>query len=98
MGRGRNVRFLWKKGYVYNHPPFRHYYIARNHIYEAKKYPGEYRIADEIRRELRSVSQIILFERDKKEKIAARLKGMKDGLHMSISEENNTGKITEDSM
>lgn len=91
VGQGRNVHFLWVKGCVYNHPPFRHYFIARNHIYVARKYPGEYRLIDEIKRELRSISQILLFEKEKKAKMAARMKGVKDGLRMGIEGENIHG-------
>ena len=79
VGHGRNVRFLWKKENVSNHPASRQYYMARNHIYVARKYPTEFKIYKELRKELHHYRMIIMYEEDKLKKIKARIRGVRDG-------------------
>lgn len=84
VGHGKDVRFLWIKDCVYNHPAWRQYYMARNRIYAARKYPEEFKIRKELKKEWRNFRLILLFEEDKGAKLKARLKGIKDGFAMQI--------------
>lgn len=78
VGKGKNVRLLFKKYIAYNHSVFRQYYMARNHIYLAYKYPNEVSLFKEWIREFRSWAIIILYEDNKMKKIQSRIKGLKD--------------------
>lgn len=95
VGHGKNVRFLWMKDQIYNHPAFRHYYIARNRIYVARKYPEEFVIWREVCKEVRNLRLILCFEDDKIAKCKARIRGIRDGFKMeikrSVSEKNING-------
>lgn len=84
VGHGKDVQFLWKKDVVYNHPASRQYYMARNRIYVARKYPNEFNIRKELLKEFRNYRLILLFEKDKRCKIAARIKGVRDGFKLPI--------------
>ena len=84
VGHGKNVSLLGKKYITYNHSPFRQYYMARNHMYLARKYPDEKKLVKEILREIRSNLLILVYEEQKLQKIRARLKGFWDGLHMEL--------------
>ena len=78
VGKGKNVSLLGKEYITYNHPPFRQYYIARNHLYLARKYPSEISQIKEAIREIRAQILIMIFEDNKINKLAARWKGIKD--------------------
>lgn len=85
VGHGKDVQFLWKKDVVYNHPASRQYYMARNRIYVARKYPKEFNLRKEMLKELRNYRLILFFEKDKINKIVARIKGVRDGLRLPIT-------------
>lgn len=84
VGHGRNVRFLWKKDIIYNHPANRQYYMARNQIYVARKYPTEFNMCSQLKKEIRKMLLVILFEENKIEKCRARIRGVRDGFKMGI--------------
>ena len=85
VGHGKNVSLLGKRYIAYNHSPFRQYYMARNHIYLARKYPDEKKLLKEMLREMRSYLLILFYEDQKLQKIKARVKGVWDGFHMELS-------------
>lgn len=87
IGHGRDVKFLWKKDVVYNHPAFRQYYMARNRVYVARKYPEEFILRKELLKELRNYRLILFFEKNKFEKMRARIKGVKDGFKLKITDQ-----------
>lgn len=78
VGKGKNVRLLFKDYIVYNHSAFRNYYIARNHLYLIRKYPESFNTLKEYIREIRSEVLIILFEKNKFSKLRSRWKGIID--------------------
>lgn len=78
VGHGKNVRFLNKNYIVYNHSPFRNYYIARNRFYLLKKYPRELSLIKEVLHECRLEVMILLFEEDRIKKLKQRWRGIKD--------------------
>lgn len=84
VGHGQNVRFLWKKDVVYNHPAIRHYYVARNKIYVARMYPDFFNLKEELKKEKRHIRKVWMYEKDKKNKVAAIKKGVKDGLELPL--------------
>ncbi len=86
IGHARQVYFLGKKRYIYNHSAFRKYYMVRNTIYLKKKYDRQLTkglyvyIRDEFLR-------VLLFEEDKWAKITAMAKGLRDGLQMEVNQD-----------
>ena len=78
VGHGKNVRLFLKKQVVYNHSALRNYYIARNHLYMAKKYPQEFPILKMYLKELETRLLILLYENDKRKKLRARRQGFRD--------------------
>ena len=58
--------------------------MARNRIYVARKYPSEFKIFREIVKEFRNFRLILMFEEKKREKLVARIKGIRDGFTMPI--------------
>lgn len=82
VGHGKVVNLLWKKYETYNHSPLRQYYMARNRLYVAKKYPSQFKYYKTVLAEIRECILILLYESDKKKKIVARVKGMLDAKYM----------------
>lgn len=82
VGHGKSVTILGKKYEIYNHLPFRQYFMARNRFYLVKKYSGEYKYGKEILREFRDWYLIVKYEKNKYKKIRARISGLIDSLRM----------------
>ena len=61
-------RFIFWRVLVKNHSPFRKYYIARNIIYIARKRESFFLIFKSILQEVKLVSIVFLYEKDKKTK------------------------------
>ena len=75
-------RFLGKLRSTSNHSILRRYYIARNGIYVYKKFAFTYPlwIANDAYRFLKALIMLVLFETDKRQKLAAIIKGIMHGL------------------
>lgn len=86
VGHGRNVKLLWRKRVVYNHSALRNYYMARNHVYMAKKYPQDVSMMKTMIKEWERRLLILLYEDRRREKITARRQGVKDGRNMRMGE------------
>lgn len=86
VGHGRNVRLLWKKRVIFNHSPLRNYYMARNQVYMARKYPQERSGTKTFLKEMETELLILLYESDKKQKIAARWRGIRDAKRGKMGE------------
>lgn len=82
VGHGKNVKLFMKDYIIYGHSPFRQYYIARNHKYLVRKYPGQFSHAKEIIREIRDEVLILLYEKDKLPKLQQRWRGLMDTRRM----------------
>ena len=63
--------------------------MARNQIYVARKYPEEFSMYKQLKKELKKIWLVILFEENKWEKCKARIRGVKDGIRLDIKKENN---------
>ena len=84
--------FLGIKVIVKNHNAFRKYYIARNTIYCARKKS----IGSVFKANLKIIKQIcivILFEKDRKNKLHSIVKGFIDGYRIVIPKKNSGGKL-----
>ncbi|WP_036609250.1 glycosyltransferase family 2 protein [Oribacterium sp. P6A1] len=86
VGHGRNVNFLGKQKIIYNQSVLRNYYIARNHVYMAKKYPQVYSMTKVRMKEIESRLLILLYESNKMAKLKARRKGLRDGMNNKMGE------------
>lgn len=78
LGKSEIRHFFGHDVLVDNHSAFRRYYMTRNRLYIAKKYYGTKGYTKEYLKVLLSKGKIILFEEDKKEKLQAIKKGIKD--------------------
>lgn len=84
LGNSRIFQFGNKKIKVWNHSSFRKYYIFRNAIYVARKYPEYYSLHKEMEFRIKDLLKIILFENNKIDKLNKSIKGMNDGFKMEI--------------
>lgn len=79
IGDSRSIHILGKSPIIWNHSPFRQYYIQRNAIYIDYKL-GEYSFSKSLRRFLKDLIFVLIWENDKYEKISAMLSGWRDGM------------------
>ena len=86
VGHGRNVRLFGREKIIYNHSPLRNYYIARNHVYMAKKYSEDFSMLKVRLKEFETRILILLYESDKFAKIHARRMGIRDGINNRMGE------------
>lgn len=91
MGHIKQKSILKKSIVVMNYNPFRYYYIARNSILIAKRYPNEENLSRAIVHQLKIEFKIILFEKNKFSKSKAVFKGIKDGIKISSKRKNYLG-------
>lgn len=89
VGHGKNVRLLWKNRIAYNHSSLRNYYMARNHVYMAKKYPQDVSMLHVIIKEIEMECIILFYEKNKVEKIGARHEGFIDGIKLNMGKRRN---------
>lgn len=78
VGHGENRMFLGKQIVVYHHNPIRIYYLTRNTVWMHKKHPQVYTLAVTIKKLLAIFIRIVLYEKDKKEKINKFFKALAD--------------------
>lgn len=85
VGHGKMVKILWRDFPLFNHPPFRNYYMARNDIYLTRKHSNRYNpVYRVIVREIISIWLIIRYEEQKTEKLKARWKGVREAFSMKL--------------
>ncbi|OUO45674.1 glycosyltransferase [Megasphaera sp. An286] len=85
-GHGKNVSFFGKKYIMYNKSAWRRYYMTKNEIYLARKFP-EYQ--SPFRTTIRCLWQsvlILIYEEDKINKFIKGIKGIYKGITMKIKE------------
>lgn len=79
-------RFLWRKVCVTNHPPLRVYYLVRNRLVLYRRYwksaPGF--VVLDICRLLMVFIKIVSYESERRSKLNAFWKGLKDGIHLLL--------------
>lgn len=83
VGEKEEAKFLMFKFSILSHAPVRHYYISRNHVYLLKKHFKKHKIFC-IKKQIiftLYVLNILLFQYNKKEKIAMIIHGFQDAKH-----------------
>ncbi len=86
MGHATSVNFLGKKIYTPNYPPIRYFYIARNSIYVARKYPLEENRFKKFLQQIKLQIHILFFEKNKMKKIKAIKSGIYQGLTLNLTD------------
>ncbi|MBQ7707418.1 MAG: glycosyltransferase family 2 protein [Lachnospiraceae bacterium] len=84
IGKSEYKKFLWTKIRVANHSPYRKYYIARNIVVYIRKYFRHINAFAEVLRLFKVFLLIVLYEDNKREKLAAYFKGLRAGLKYKI--------------
>ncbi len=84
VGHASIRRFLWKKVEIYNHLPFRTYYIIRNGIYYTKKHRNSINVRYSYFCIIKRCIYILLYQKQRGENLKAIIKGIKDGIKMEI--------------
>ena len=85
IGHTKVYHFFGLRAVSTNHSAFRQYYMARNNIILAKKYPEYYKMRNRIIVELCRWIVILLFEKNKFKKLSRRFNGIKDGIKYKVS-------------
>ena len=85
IGHTKVYHFFGLKSISTNHSDFRQYYMARNNIILAKKYPEYYKMSNRIKSEIFKWIVILLFEKNKFKKLSRRFSGIKDGIKYKVS-------------
>lgn len=85
IGHTKVYHFFGFKAISTNHSDFRQYYMARNNIILAKKYPEYYKMSNRIKSEISKWIVILLFEKNKFKKLSRRFSGIKDGIKYKVS-------------
>jgi len=85
VGKTRVVKFLGKEKNVYNHSPFRKYYIVRNHLYYIKKHKHHLDVVKEYFRLIKYILLVVIYEEQRIEKIKNIFKGISDSRKMQFS-------------
>lgn len=84
VGHGKNVSLFGKKVVALGESPLRNYYMARNNVYLARKYPEFLKMPNTLLHELGVEVIILLYEDQKGVKIKNRWRGVKDGFSMPL--------------
>lgn len=80
IGHSRTIHLLGKNPIIWNHSAFRQYYIQRNAIYIDYKL-GTYSLWSSLRRFLKDLVFVLIWENDKLAKIRAMIRGWKAGMN-----------------
>lgn len=80
LGKIQIEKIIGKKISISNYSPFRRYYITRNRVIVSKRYKKEEPLIDSFIVPIKEVAIILLFEKEKRCKIASIFKGLFDGL------------------
>ncbi len=82
IGRGKDIKILGKCFRIYNHSPWRNYYMTRNAIYLLKKYPDELSVFEFIKKEIITEILILVYEKMSIRKLINRWKGIIAGIKL----------------
>ncbi|MDE5873792.1 MAG: glycosyltransferase family 2 protein [Lachnospiraceae bacterium] len=82
LGKITTHRFLFKTVKVQNHSALRKYYIVRNRFYLSRKEKNPFAIITSFFFVIKFSATIVLFEKNRRKKLKAVLKGMCDGLKL----------------
>lgn len=88
VGRSKKAQILGKKYIIFNHSPFRKYYMVRNQIYYARKHKKSLNMYREYYRVFRYFVLVMIFEQQKLQKFLKMMHGLFDGFSMKQGEMN----------
>ena len=80
VGHAKAHKLFHKSVIVYNEKPIRHYYMARNYIFLAKKYPSFISKKKAFCFEIKQLFLLCIFEKNKITKLNYRIRGIRDGI------------------
>lgn len=84
VGEAHTFKIFNKQIFLYNHSPIRRYYSVRNGIYLSRKFRDSTYIIDD----MIDIFKILIFERHRKKKFVASIKGITDGIRMRVDNKN----------
>ncbi len=84
IGEPKLIRWFGKEEYVFNHSPFRAYYLVRNAIYLAKKYPDRFRLLRVIMLQIKIIIKGVMTSDQKLYKLNRFIKGFIDGIKIKV--------------
>jgi len=85
LGHSQIVHPLGMTQIIYNHSPFRCYYMIRNRIYFGRKNLNRWQYVRNLLAVILRFSLIIIYESEKKRKLKSMIQGIRDGFNMRIS-------------
>lgn len=85
VGHIKEVKIGQHVSIVLNQSSFRHYYMTRNELIVARRYPNEETLKYALIIQLKVLGKVILFENNKFSKVNSILRGAKDGLTNNYS-------------
>lgn len=90
IGENSNIKhLLWRNVTVFNHSPFRMYYIVRNSIYYAYKHRKTDSFIANYLAGYNRILVALLYEKNKTQKLISGLKGVIDGHKMILRKKRN---------
>lgn len=92
VGRAQTINFFGIQTNVHNESAFRKYFQIRNHLYFIRKHSGLVNKWVEYRRVIKLFLLTVIYENNRKEKLKAMLKGVRDSSKM-IYNSNETGDL-----
>ncbi|QIG38318.1 glycosyltransferase family 2 protein [Microbacterium sp. 4R-513] len=80
FGDSEPARFLWRKVYLANYSPMRHYYTSRNRVIVVRRFgPGKW-FRDDVRYAAKAWIKVLVCERGRPKKVGAFFRGLRDGV------------------
>ena len=96
IGHAKQI-FWGNRSYVlYNHSPFRDYYIVRNTLYYCYTYPDVWNVKKEKKDLWVRIIMIAILEQNRRKKICAMFKGWKDSKKLIRDEKKRKKKVEKD--
>lgn len=80
FGESTPARLLWRTVYIANYSRMRMYYMSRNRIVLARRFGGGKWLRDDLRYAAKAWLKVLLCERDRRGKVLAALRGLRDGI------------------
>lgn len=84
LGDSEYRHFLFLKVRVANHSAFRRFYICRNIVIYIRRYHKHINVIAEILRLVKTIMLAVLYEKDKRNKLIAAMRGIKEGICFKI--------------
>jgi rhamnosyltransferase len=80
FGDSQPARFLWRKVYLANYSPMRHYYTSRNRVIVVRRYGAGRWFREDVRYAAKAWVKVLISETGRPAKVGAFLRGLRDGI------------------